>query len=67
VNSMQDKRTPGYPTSGGCAAFMTGGEAWMKAAHEQRGRRAGLDAARVQIVITDVPEQLSALTFVRRA
>ncbi|HET9138015.1 hypothetical protein [Actinophytocola sp.] len=67
MNSLQDKRTLGYPMSGGCAAFIAGGEAWTNAAHEQRGRRAGLDVVRTQTVITDVPGRLSALSFVRRA
>jgi hypothetical protein len=67
VKSMQDKRTPGYPVSGGCVAFTTGGNSWKSGAHEQRGRLAGVGAARVQTVITDVPGPLSALSFVRRA
>lgn len=64
---MWSDSTPGYPTSGGSAAFTAGGNAWVKAAHEQRGRlNCVVVGPRVQTLIADVPGNMSALSSVRR-
>jgi len=62
-----NRRTPGYPASGGSVAFTTGGKAWVQTAHDQRGRLVcAVAAVRVQTMIAAVPGTMSALSFVRR-
>lgn len=67
MSNLPKACTPGYQLSGGSAAFTAD---YLTAIHGTRmqwvrlGR--GADAARVQIVVTDVPGPMSALSLVRR-
>ncbi len=57
--------TPGYPLSGGSAAFA--GDNHVHGTRMQWGRIGrNADAARVQLIVPDVPGQMSALSLVRR-
>ena len=67
VTNLPKVCTPGYQLSGGSAAFTAEHQTVINGARMQ-WRRLGrtADAARVQIVVTDVPDQMSALSLVRR-